>query len=588
MSLKIPWPNYLLMLSVLLSLILYPWFMRVDFKNVDIHVYSQISWFFPKLPYIVVIQCLLIVLILESYEKAVIYLPYVAAFIIVTGFIIVQTPNLIAGDPLLHGAQAKLIEYYGSIPPYLTTYVRQYPSSFLLSTIFSQLIGVEVAYSNQMLVGLLFIAVVPVLVALFKLAIKSKELSYLAVTWSIISNFYWLFFGSIFTPRTFALIPLYTFFYIVMLYFQRKTYIKQTIVISLLLSLAITLCHAYAPIYMFTSIIALLVLNFIVNSPERGLAIVFASLLSLTTSVWITHLAYISTLTLKSILKIILKVLIEGEPSLFHIQYGFSSSFIQSQFDFSKDFVTSTLRVYRLTLMFSTLIVGGLYALVKVSNILKSLRSIQTSTTSQRLCETVSLVVLFASALSFFTFLIAGRGHDYLLLYIYPLFALLAIMAFNSILKSSKISHHLVKMLSTIFVILIGITLIATHSSRIYLLEPEIKGLAYLARMDDSAILDISTTGDLFYSYAYFNPTYFWPGKVGRINLIFEDSGAIIKQFKVIPYVFQGNIVIRSHSQTFHIYQDLGLSLDFLARIDENLNSYRSRIFENGFFVLYF
>jgi len=248
---------------------------------------------FPKLQYIVVVQCLLMVLILKS-RKMIVHLPYVATFIIVTGFIIVQIPNLIAGDPLLHGAQAKLIEYYGSIPPYSTTYVHQYPLSFLLAAIFSQLIGVEVAYSNQMLVGLLFIVVVPVLIAFFKLTIKSEELSYLAVTWSIISNFYWTFFGSIFTPRTFALIPLYTFFYIVMLYFQRKMYIKQTIMISLLLSLAATLCHGYAPIYMLTFIVALLALNFIVSSPERSLVTIFVSLLFLTASVWITHLVYIS------------------------------------------------------------------------------------------------------------------------------------------------------------------------------------------------------------------------------------------------------------------------------------------------------
>jgi hypothetical protein len=98
---------------------------------------------------------------------------------------------------------------------------------------------------------------------------------------------------------------------------------------------------------------------------------------------------------------------------------------------------------------------------------------------------------------------------------------------------------------------------------------------------------DIGTTGDIFYNYAYFNPAYFWPGKSGRSSLIYADPRDLIEQSKKTPYVFEGDIVIRSLRQVYGFYFS-GLPPVFWSNVDAHLTISHNKIYDNSYMVLWY
>jgi hypothetical protein len=198
----------------------------------------------------------------------------------------------------------------------------------------------------------------------------------------------------------------------------------------------------------------------------------------------------------------------------------------------------------------------------------------------------LSLASFFMLVGSLMFYIISGRGHDYFYLYSYPIFLYLAfsVMATGthfSKCKRVKAGDHgpLITVASIALVVMLLLSFLSIHSTRIYIGPSDYSGLTFLANLGPDK--EISTTGDLYYDYAMFNPSYFWPGKVGRSLLIYASPQDLIEQSKKIPYVFGGEVIVRSSKQVFGLYFS-GLSPSFWKSVDKHLTEQRNRIYDDG------
>jgi hypothetical protein len=126
---------------------------------------------------------------------------------------------------------------------------------------------------------------------------------------------------------------------------------------------------------------------------------------------------------------------------------------------------------------------------------------------------------------------------------------------------------------------LLPLSFLSIHSTRVYIGPSDYGGLTFLTNFAPDK--DVSTTGEIFYDYAIFNPSYFWHGKTGRSLLIYVSPQELVEQSKEIPYVFEGDVAIRSSKQVFGLYFS-GLSPDFWKSVDYNLAKQRNKVYDNG------
>jgi hypothetical protein len=563
-----------IIIALLCLLTLYPLFMRIDYTSIDFTIHSQIHWFIPlPIVYLVTIQLVLIIGLLVSAHKFMGFLPFITTYVLVSGFIVAQLPCTLQGDNLLHGANAKLIDIYGKVPPYSNTYAYRYPSLFILSSIFRSILGVEMITSNTLLVACLHIIITTALYAFLKgiLDENDKVLAPLICAFNLLGNFHLTYFLSIFTPRLLS-VPL---FYL-LLYTMLKNELKMKIIGILLLGAIIT-GHPIAPIYTALSVTGLITcINNQDHRPKlRPLLLILVP--------WIAWLIYKADYDFEWAVKIAFGQL-EGP---WHATYGISSSFIQEQLDFSKDALTTFLRAYRILIITFPCLIGGIaagyYALQ--STILG--RKVPHS---QKVSLSFAIFFMFVGSLVFY--IISGRGHDYFYLFSYPILLCLAFSVMVtgthfSKCKRVKAGNHglLITVASIALVIMLLLSFLSIHSTRIYIGPSDYSGLTFLANLGPDK--EISTTGDLYYDYAMFNPSYFWPGKVGRSLLIYASPQDLIEQSKKIPYVFGGEVVVRSSKQVFGLYFS-GLSPSFWKSVDKHLAEQHNRIYDNGNMLLWF
>jgi hypothetical protein len=542
------------------------------------------------------IQVIIIIVLLIPCHNIVRYLPFVYSFILVPGFIIAQLPYAIQGDNLLQSANAKLISTQNRIPPYPDSYAYQYPSLFILSATLSKVLGVELLYLNTLLVALLHVFASLVLYVFFNefLGEKDRALVPLICIFTFLGNFHLTYFLSIFTPRLFAFPLFYLFLYTMFSILFRRNSKAMWIVNMLLLSALIT-GHPTTPFYILLSMGGLLiyvlltrisVLNRYGGSihdlmSELKLPILAFILISV---LWMAWLLYRVNLNFEWTVKLIFGQV----ESPWHKMYGISSPFIQEQLDLSKDFVTSLLRVYRLLITTFPYLVGGIAVTLYILRIVTVGEISGRDTVLQEALLSVVAASMFMGSL--LLYLITGRGHDYFLLFSYPMFLDLTFSRLSvmpRLVKSRKImdtSSFLVTIGLLMSIVLLPFSFLSIHSTRVYIGPPDYNGLMFLANFDPDK--DIGTTGDIFYNYAYFNPAYFWPGKPGRSSLIYADPRDLIEQSKKIPYVFEGDIVIRSLRQVYGFYFS-GLSPVFWSNVDAHLTISHSRIYDNSYMILW-
>ena len=573
-------------------LTLYPLFMRIDFKSIDFTIHSQIYRFIPlPLAYLLLIQGLLIVGSLTSHNKVTKLLPFIFSYVMVSGFIVAQLPHVTQGDNLLHGANAKLINIYGITQTFSNTYVYKSPAFFILSAILSQILGIEIMYLNVLLVAWLYIILAIVLYSFFERTFgsKNKALASLICSFNFLGNFYLLYFLSIFTPRLFALLLFYFFLYT--LYRKER---NMKIVCNLFLITLIT-GHLVMPLYIILFVTGLFVyiifkqlyinkehpsgLNWSISSPEgkhvlksMGWTIIFIFVC------WIAWLIYVATYEFA----LIINVIVGKEESEWHKLYGFSSSFVQEQFVFTKDLMTSLLRVYRLVLFLLPYLIGGIFGGFYILKEMLGKRGC-----SEEL-EVLTFPTFFMSFGSLLFYVFFGRGHDYFLYICYPIFSALTFIALTKFkclgseqreLKASRFHFF-----TLILIILLLPSFISVHSSQNYLGVSDSKGLMFLTYFGQDK--EISTTSDIFYDYTYFNPSYFWPGKAGRSLLIYSSPETLIEQSKKVPYVFHGDVAIRSFRQTIGFHFS-GLSPSFWKEVDYSLSQNRYKIYDNYYMAMW-
>jgi hypothetical protein len=560
----------IIIVALLGLLLVYPLFMKVDYTSIDFTMHSQIHWFIPlPMTYIVIIQLVLIIGFSISHHKPVEILPFVVTYILVSGFIIAQLPYTIQGDNLLHGANAKLINLYERLPPYSNAYAYKYPSLFMLSSILGKILDMETIPLNTLLVAWLHIAIAITLYVFLKEVLDEREkvLAPLICALNFLGNFHLTYFLSIFTPRLLA-VPL---FYL-LLYAIFKGESKTIKIISALLIGAIIIGHPITPLYMGLSVMGLLICtkkHYLVSR----LGLFFLILIS-----WFAWLTYRANYDFEWAVKLAFGQL----ESPWHVTYGVSSPFIQEQLDFSsKDPITSSLRAYRLLITIFPYLIGGIVAGYYV------LRTVLTKGKVNSRKAPLSFASLFMFIGSLVFYIISGRGHDYFYLFSYPLFLSLAFPAITTHICSSSRSENikidgcrlLILVASTISIILLPLSFLSIHSTRVYIGPSDYGGLTFLTNFAPDK--DVSTTGDIFYDYAIFNPSYFWPGKTGRILLIYVSPQELVEQSKEIPYVFEGDVAIRSSKQVFGLYFS-GLSPDFWKSVDYNLAKQRNKVYDNG------
>jgi hypothetical protein len=542
------------------------------------------------------IQVIIIVALLTLCYNIIRYLPLIYGFILVSGFILTQLPYVIQGDNLLNSANAKLISIQGRIPPYPSIYAYNYPSLFILSAILSKVLGIELLYLNTLLVALLQVFTSLALYVFFNgfLGEKDRALVPLICAFTFLGNFHLTYFLSIFTPRLFAFLlfylSLYTMFSIL---FERNS--KVMWVVNILLLSAIITGHPTTPFYITLSMAGFLIYFFITRflvqnrygkgvhklMPELKLPILAFILMSVLWMAWLLYRA-------GSNFEWVVKLIFEQVESPWHKMYGISSPFIQEQLDLSKDFITSLLRVYRLLITTFPYLVGGIAATFYILRIL-TVREISRRDVvlQEALLSVVAVSMLMGSLL---LYLITGRGHDYFLLFSYPMFLSLTFSRLSVVphlIKSRKImdtSSFLATIGLLTSIVLLPFSFLSIHSTRVLIGPPDYNGLMFLANFGPDK--DIGTTGDIFYDYAYFNPVYFWPGKPGRSSLIYADPRDLIEQSKKIPYVFEGDIVIRSLRQVYGFYFS-DLSPVFWSNVDAHLTISHSKIYDNGYMILW-
>jgi len=581
---------------LLCLLIIYPFIMKVNYTVIDFTKHAQIEWFIPlPLTYIAVLQSILMVSLFTSYNTMIKFLPYVVVFILVSGFIIAQVPYVIQGDNVLHSTNAKLITTYARVPPYLNTYASLYPSFFMLSAILSEVTGIEVLYSNVSLVALLHIISALILYVFFnKFLGEKKALVSLICVFTFLGNFHLTYFLSIFTPRLFAFPLFYLFLHTMFSILFERNSMAMWIASMLLLSALIT-GHPTTLFYILLSMGGLLTYVLLTRILVRNrygksihdlmselklpiLAFILISVL------WMTWLLYRANLNFEWAVKLIFGQI----ESPWHKMYGISSPLIQEQLDLSKDFITSLLRVYRLLIITFPYLIGGIAATLYITRIVIVREIGGRDTVLQEALLSVIVASMFMGSL--LLYLITGRGHDYFLLFSYPMFLDLTFSRLSVMprsVKSGKImdtSSFLVTIGLLISIVLLPFSFLSIHSTRVYIGPPDYNGLMFLANFGPDK--DIGTTGDIFYNYAYFNPAYFWPGKPGRSSLIYADPQDLIERSKKIPYVFEGDIVIRSLRQVYGFYFS-GLSPVFWSNVDAHLTISHSRIYDNGYMILW-
>jgi hypothetical protein len=531
----------IIIVALLGLLIIYPLFMKVDYTFIDFTMHSQTRWFIPlPMTYIIIIQLVLIIGFFTSYHKLVEILPFVVTYILVSGFIIAQLPCTIQGDNLLHGANVKLINLYGRLPPYLDTYAYKYPSLFMLSSILGKILGMETIPLNTLLVAWLHIVIAITLYVFLKEVLdeRDKVLAPLICALNFLGNFHLTYFLSIFTPRLFV-VPL---FYL-LLYAMFKGESKMIKIISALLLGAIITGHPITPLYVGLFVVGLFICTKNHHYLMSKLGLFFLILIS-----WIAWLTYRANYDFEWGVKLAFGQL----ESPWHVTYGVSSPFIQEQLDFSKDPITSLLRAYRLLITIFPYLIGGIVAGYYVLRLI-----------------------------------ISGRGKVYFFFFSYPLFLSLAFPAITTrICSSSKFKNIkidgcrlLILVASTISIILLPLSFLSIHSTRVYIGPSDYGGLTFLTNFAPDK--DVSTTGDIFYDYAIFNPSYFWPGKAGRSLLIYASPQELVRQSKEVPYVFEGDVAIRSSKQVFGLYFS-GLSPDFWKSVDYHLAKQRNKVYDNG------
>jgi hypothetical protein len=501
-------------------------------------------------------------------------LPFVVSYVLVSGFIIAQLPYMNQGDNFLHSANAKLIDIYGNLPPYSNTYTYSYPSFFILSSISSRILGIEIMYLNTLPVAWLHIIVALTLYVFLKEALdrKDKVLAPLICTFTFLGNFHLTYFLSIITPRLFVTPLFYLFLYTM---FKEKS--KAMKVISMLLLGAIIIGHPITPFY-----IILFMAGFLIYAQDKYYVSRFRSLILILIP-WIAWLIYRAGYDFEWGIKLIFGQL----ESPWHTTYGISSPFIQEQMDFSKDFITSLLRAYRLLIMVFPYLIGGavgaFYILCTIS-----VRGGRMS--SRKTLLSFASIFMFIGSLLFYV--ISGRGHDYFYLFSYPIFLSLAFSAVATIIHSSpkfrKIKMNGYSLFITIVLIVsiiaLPLSFLSIHSTRIYIGSSDYSGLTFLAIFGPDK--DISTTSDIFYDYAFFNPSYFWPGKAGRSLPIYATPQDLIEQSRRIPYIFESDIAVRSSKQVFGLYFS-GLSPDFWKNVDNHLAENRNKIYDNGYMLMW-
>jgi len=581
---------------LLCLLIIYPFIMKVNYTVIDFTKHAQIEWFTPlPLIYIAVLQSILMVGLFILYNTMIKFLPYIVVFILVSGFIITQIPYVIQGDNVLHSTNAKLITTYMRIPPYSNTYADLYPSFFMLSAILSEVTGIEVLYSNVSLVALLHIISALVLYVFFNKFLGENALVSLICIFMFLGNFHLTYFLSIFTPRLFAFPLFYLFLYTMFsILFERNS--KSMWIVNILLLSAIITGHPTTPFYITLSMAGFLVYVFITRflvqnrygkgvhklTSELKLPILAFILISV---LWMAWLLYRANLNFEWAVKLIFGQV----ESPWHKVYGISSPFIQEQLDLSKDFITSLLRVYRLLITTFPYLVGGIAATLYMLRIVTVREIGRRDVVLQEALLSVVAVSMFMGSLLFY--LITGRGHDYFILFSYPMFLSLTFSRLSVVphlIKSRKImdtSSFLVTIGLLMSIILLPFSFLSIHSTRVYIGPPDYNGLMFLANFGPDK--DIGTTGDIFYNYAYFNPAYFWPGKSGRSSLIYADPRDLIEQSKKTPYVFEGDIVIRSLRQVYGFYFS-GLPPVFWSNVDAHLTISHNKIYDNSYMVLWY
>jgi hypothetical protein len=550
-------------------LLIYPLFMKVDYTSIDFTMHSQIHWFIPlPMTYIVIIQLVLIIGFFTSHHKLVEILPFVVTYILVSGFIIAQLPYTIQGDNLLHGSNAMLINLYGRLPPYSNTYAYIYPSLFMLSSILSKILEMETIPLNTLLVAWLHIVIATTLYVFLKEVLDERDriLAPLICALNFLGNFHLTYFLSIFTPRLFA-VPL---FYL-LLYATFKGESKTIKIISALLLGAIITIHSIIPLYVGLFVMGLLICAKNHHLMSR-LGLFFLILIS-----WIAWLTYRANYEFEWAVKLAFGQL----ESPWHVTYGVSSPFIQEQLDFSKDPITSLLRAYRLLIIIFPYLIWGMVAGYYVLRIVLTKGKIN----SRKASLSFASLFMFIGSLVFY--IISGRGHDYFYLVSYPLFLSLAFPAITTRICSSSKSNNIKKdgcrllilVASTISIIMLPLSFLSIHSTRVYIGPSDYYGLTFLTNFGPDK--DVSTTGDIFYDYVIFNPSYFWPGKAGRSLLIYTSPQELVGQSRKVPYVFEGDVAIRSSKQVFGLYFS-GLSPDFWKRVDYHLAEQRNKVYDNG------
>jgi hypothetical protein len=261
--------------------------------------------------------------------------------------------------------------------------------------------------------------------------------------------------------------------------------------------------------------------------------------------------------------------------------YGISSPFIREQLDFSKDFISSLLQTYRLVVIVFTYLIGGVVAGFYILHTILVRKKGEISQKS--LLSFASFSMLIGSLLFY---LVSGRGHDYFYLFSYPMFTYFALLGLTKIIQflSKFEKNQIYYIFSLISIFMLPLSFFSVHSTRIYIGPSDYSGLTFSANFGPDK--GISTTGDIFYNYAIFNPSYFWPGKIGTSLLIYYTPQDLIKQSQRTPYVFEGDIAIRSSKQMFDFYFS-GLSPDFWGKIDNNLAVNRNKIYDNNYMLIW-
>jgi len=558
-------------LYVLLCLLaIYPFFMQVNYSSVDFTRISQIQWFIPlSLVYLIAIQVTLVICRFISHYRMLRLLPFVVTYVLVSGFIVTQLPFVIQGDNILHSAAAKLIDIYGTLPPFSNAYSNLYPQFFILSSIFSKILGMEILFSNTFLVALIHI-IITMSMYLFidgMLNGEDKVLALIISTFSYLGNFELTYYQSFFTPRLFAMPLFYIFLYTV---FKEDS--KATAVIKMLLLMAMIAGHPTIPLFLLSFVVGLHSAYVLQNKHKAKLGLSILILI-----LWVAWLLYISNYYFEWGVKLVFGY----AQSPWFVAYGISSSYIQEQLDFSKDFITIFLRAYRFVVIVFTYVIGGIAA---GFYILYPILFMKKAEISRNFLLSFASFSMFMGSLLFYV--VTGRGHDYFYLLSYTIFTYFAFLELTSMVRifSKFEKNQLYFIFSLILIFMFPLSFFSIHSTIIYIGPSDYNGLTFLANFGLSQ--NISTTGDIFYDYAIFNPSYFWPGKSGTSLLIYYTPQDLIQKSQRIPYVFEGDSVIRSSKQVFDFYF-WGLSPDFWEKIDNNLAINRNKIYDNNYMLIW-